>query len=526
VSRLSLTLGAYSARSIIASAQRCVNLILESNPKDAPVPYTAYPAPGLRTLSAAPVPAQARCLYRANTGDLFYVCGASVHYIDQTWGFHLLGTLTTTAGICSMADNGTTIVLVDGSPNGYQIDLTTRVMTPISAATNAPPPASLGVYEFNGGTRVDALDGFIVTNDIGKRSFRSTYLNQIIWDSLWFADKNGFSDNLVACVVQKREIWLIGERTTEIWFNAGLQDFPFAIMPGPFIQHGCNAPYSIACHNGVIYWLTQDQSGENILARGDGYKANAVSTPALVTEWSKYPRTDDAIGFCFQQNDHPYYQINFPTADKTWRYDETTQQWHEAVWTDLDGNEHRHRANCAAFAYGVNVVGDWETGTLYALDPNVFTDAGMPMVWRRGFPHLVNDGNRVSYPGFALDVQAGAADYYTSPTFDLPLRAADGTSLGLIGTPGDDGSGQLLDAGALVPRGQPLVYLRWSDDRGATWSNPIPQSLGGTGQTLSQPQWSRTGMARDRIYEAAGVIPGFFAINGAFLDPEPIKLKS
>jgi hypothetical protein len=423
----------------------------------------------------------------------------------------LLGTIATTTGICSMVDNGTDIVLVDGSAIGYQIDMTTRVMTTISAATNSPPIGSLGVYEFNGSRRVDILDGFIVAADPNTRVLRSTYLNQIVWDSLWFSDKNGYSDNIIAVVVQKREIWIIGRKTTEIWFNAGLTDFPFAIMPGPFIQHGCTAPYSIAAHNGLVYWLTEDQSGKNILARGEGYKAVPVSTPALVTEWSTYPRTDDAIGFCFQQNDHPFYQITFPTADKTWRYDESTQQWHEPVWTDNDGVEHRHRANCAAFAYSTNVVGDWETGALYALDPAEFTDAGQPMMWERGFSHLVDDGERVSYPGFALDLEAGMALGFPAATRDLPLRLPDLTSLGLIGTVGSDGGF--------------LVELSWSDDRGRTYGNPVAQTSQ-TGAFLGQMQWSRLGMARDRIFKVRGTIPGQFALNGAWLSPPPVKFKS
>ncbi len=545
MARIPLTLGSYQARSIIASAQRCCNLYQEKNPDGSPVPFTYYPCPGLRLLAVPPLPLQARCLYNTTNNSLYAVIGNGVYFVSPTWVFIKVGTITTYTGICSMVDNGTTIVLVDGSPNGYQIDLITRVMTPITAATNGPPPQSLGVYDFQGGVRVDVLDGYIITNDPGLRSFRSTYLNRITWDSLWFALKNGFSDNLVAVVVQKREIWMIGARTTEIWFNAGLSDFPFAIMPGPFIQHGCAAPYSIAAHNGLVYWLSQDQSGKNILARGEGYKATPVSTPAQVTEWSKYPSTQDAIGFCFQQNGHSFYQITFPSADKTWRYDETTQQWHEPVWTDASGNEHRHRANCAAFAYGLNVVGDWENGRLYSLDPEAYTDDGQPMMFERGFPHLVNDGSRVSYPGFMLDMEAGSATQelpretlndqtgkaftdetgdpflvtgaldpsknYLAPTPDLPLRAPDGTSLGVFGSPASDGGFE--------------VQLTWSDDRGRTYGNPVTQKSA-TGNYLGVMQWSRLGMARDRVFRVRGTIPGKFAINGAFLNPAPITWKS
>jgi hypothetical protein len=68
--------------------------------------------------------------------------------------------------------------------------------------------------------------------------------------------------------------------------------------------------------------------------------------------------------------------------------------------------------------------------------------------------------------------------------------------------------------------------LRWSDTRGRTWGQPLAQSLGATGQYLTQAQWNRLGRARDRVFEVYGVIPGRLAINGAYLDPAPIRMLS
>src|SRR5664279_4113210 len=99
-----------------------------------------------------------------------------------------------------------------------------------------------------------------------------------------------------------------------------------------------------------------------------------------------------------------FYQINFPTADTSWRFDDLTGEWAEAVWSDSNGAEHRHRAACAAWAYGTNVCADWETGALYALDAGTFTDNGAPIVRIRGFPHLVGDGDRVFYSNLLLDM--------------------------------------------------------------------------------------------------------------------------
>lgn len=494
--RIPLAQGAYSARSVIASAQRCVNLYAENNPSgtilelqsagqpspwgtgqsaEVPAPRTYYPAPGLRLLGTPPIAGPARGLYWANSGALYYVCGNTLYTVSPSWAFTTVGTIDVGSAPVSMADNGTLLGLMDGTSNGYQVTLATGAFAPISATNNSPPAGSGAVYAFYGADRVDMLDGFMLFNQPGTQNFYCTYNNEMVFDALYFAAKNGYSDPLVSVLATRREIWLIGQRTTEIWFDAGAANFPFQIVPGPFIQHGCSAKYSVAQINGAVYWLSQDQAGQNIMVRAEGYEAARVSTHAIETEWSTYSTTADAVGFCFQQNGHPFYQINFPTADRSWRYDESTQEWHEAVYVDANGVEHRHLAQCAIFAYGLNIVGDWQTGALYALDPGAYTDNGAPMQWRRGWPHLMNDGKRVGYTSFSADMQCG--------------EAPGGT-----------------------------VGLRWSDDRGRTYGNPVQQSMGATGQYLAQPKWNRLGLARDRVFELYGTIPGPFALNGAFIE--------
>lgn len=520
--RVPLTIGAYTARSVIASAQRSVNLYAEKNPADAEAPFTYYNAPGLSPLGTSPA-APGRGLYWANNGTLYYVAGDAVYSVSSDWEMTQLGTIGTTTGIVSMADNGTTLGLVDGSQDGYQIDLTTNAFSPITAATNAPGPASGGVFAFYGATRADMIDGFMLFNQPGTRNFYSTYNNEMVFDALYFAAKNGYSDKLVTVIVTRREIWLIGERTTEIWFNSGAADFPFQIMPGPFIQHGCVAANSVAQVDGAVFWLSQDQAGMNILARGEGYQAKRISTHAQEQEWSKYPTTADAQGFCFQFGGHSFYQINFPTANRSWRWDENSGQWHEAVYTDTNGNENRHRASCAAFAYGLNVMADWETGQLYSCSPEVITDNGAPMYFRRGYPHMVQDGLQVIYPGFVLDAEAATSLDTIHQPGPFPMLIGGGyPGSGVM----EAGTGVGLLSGPAPIDTSPQVFLRWSDTRGRTWGNPIPQSLGATGEYLTQAQWNRLGRARDRVFEVFGVIPGRLAINGAWLDPPPIKMAS
>src|ERR1700722_8457455 len=118
MARLALTGGSYVARSIIASAQRCVNLFPELNPKDASalVPLTHYQRPGLRQLAASPVVAPNRGLYRASQGNGYTVIGQNVYQISPTWQLTQLGALTSPGtNLVSMIDDGVTVWLVDNS---------------------------------------------------------------------------------------------------------------------------------------------------------------------------------------------------------------------------------------------------------------------------------------------------------------------------------------------------------------------------------------------------------------------------
>ena len=56
------------------------------------------------------------------------------------------------------------------------------------------------------------------------------------WDSRWFANKQSHSDLLMRAIVVRRELWLIGTDTTEVWTNTGAPDFPFGEMAGVFVD--------------------------------------------------------------------------------------------------------------------------------------------------------------------------------------------------------------------------------------------------------------------------------------------------
>jgi hypothetical protein len=467
--KLALTTGAYMAKSLVAEAQRCVNLYAEKNPQDATFPFTYYPSLGLKLLGTAPSGQGWRQLYFASNNVLYGVCGSFAYRILSDWSMTKLGNLQTSSGYVSMVDNGNYVFMVDGTTTGYTINLANDALATVNGG------------DFAGGTTVGFVDGYLVLNIPNTREWYISLVDEVNFDATDFASKAGFSDKLVGLGVAKRYVYLFGESTTEVWFDAGDTPFPFSRLPGTFIQHGCMSAASIAQMDGELYWLSQSPQGIAVICKTEQFNAAQISTFALDNEMNGYPDLNQAIGFTYQLDGHFFYVLTFPQSDKTWQFDLSTGQWNELLWLDTNGQLHRHRANCYASAYGTKVVGDWQNGNLYHWDANSYTDNGEPITRIRSFPHSVDDNSsRIRYREFIANMEVG------------------------------NGSDN-----AEVP-----VFLRWSDTRGRSWGNAIQSSLGKEGEYLTSIQFQRLGMARDRVFELSWSSPVKTALLGAWIQAE------
>lgn len=492
--RVPLLSGAYQNKSLIANAQRCVNLYLEKNidPKS-PVPVTHYQTPGSALYANAGLARATRCTYRTTIGTAYVVVGPSVYFLASNGALILVGTIADRPSQVIMSDNGLSLVMVDGD-EGWAIDLATNNFGQII------DPA------FYGASHVTFLDTFYIFNRPDTNQFyislsMATFAmltGGTAFDPLDIAAKAGNADNIVALTAVHRELWLIGELTTEVWVGTGAADFYFQLQQGAFIDHGCIAPYSLASMDVFSFWLMQDKQGKCVIVQGGGYQVKEVSTPALVTDFQAYAVVSDAIGFCFQISDHAFYCIVFPTSNITYIYDVRTEQWSQWAWTDPDSGElNRHRANCCMFANGYNLIGDWETGILWRLDAALFVDGDpndplieVPIVHTRTFPHLLGNGERVSYTQFIIDMECGTTT----------VQPAEGQTN--------------LDVA-------PQISLRWSDNRGRSYGNAVMQNAGAQGDYIRQISFWRLGMARDRMFEISWSSPFYTTLNGAFVSYEP-----
>lgn len=492
---LPLTSGAYTSESYLASAQRCVNLFPEKTPPEThpPFPTIQLVRPGLLGLGAPPAPGFGRCLYRATNGDLYAVINQTVYYIDPNWVFTPLGNvianIQTPAYMC---DDGTDIVLVDGSPQGYDVTMSTRTMLQI------------GDPNFLGSDRVDYLDTFLIFNRPGTNEWYCALSDQISFNGLFVGVKTAWPDNILCVVANERQAILFGSLKGEPWYNAGSVPFPFQLTPGVIIEQGCAAKYSPQKMDTYVYWLSQSAEGARMVMRmASNNVAQRISLHSIEAEFLKYPRVDDAIGSVHQIEGHSFYSLHFPTADRTWVYDAATEQWWEDASFDANGVQHRSHATFTAYAYGKNLALDWATGALYQINPQTFTDNGAPIPWIRSFPHYTNELKYVTMANIIADVETG-----TRPGTGEVGQFLSPWSLGF-----SSGFGPITQVAA------PTVNLRISRDGGNRYGNNRPKMGVSSGRYRTMMQWPGNGMARDWVLEFSSTAEMAGSLQGAYIDP-------
>ena len=383
---------------------------------------------------------------------------------------------TTTSG------NGTglTLTLTFGTGTGntgtYVVSASQTVSSTTLYALNfSVLPTSDGA--FAGADVVDIVDNYFVYNRPGTQQFGSSNPLSPISSALAFSSKDGAPDDLVSLIIDHRELYLLGEVSSEVWVDSGLFPFAFQRIPGTSTQHGIAAKFSIARVGNSFAYVSRNIRGQAQIMMMNGYVPTRISTHA-VEQTLTDQFVSDARAWTYQLEGHEVYVVSFPTLDLTWAYDISTGMWHKWLWVDTNNVFHRHRGNCHASFQGYNLVGDWENGNVYQLDALNYTDNGTEIRRVRRAPHLISDYQRQYFHELQVHFQPGVG---------LPNGSA------------------------------PQAMLRWSDDGGSTWSNEHWSSIGVQGAYQNRAIWRRLGQARDRIFEVVVTDPVKAVITAANL---------
>lgn len=456
----------YNLKSSNVDAQRCVNLfpeIIESGTgKEAQIAYLKS-TPGLEklfTANSGPI----RLVHVDSIGNIFVISGNTVRnasYSGGVWTVGTLGTVSTTTGIMKAASaqlgSDAVTVFVDGTANYAYLK------------TTGYPAGYFGTFGGFGypgvptATHVAFIDNYFIFNQAGTNQFFVSDFNSFSVSPLSFASSEGDPDNIVAIIANRRDLWLLNERTTEIYVNTGNADFPFERISGGFIEKGCTAKFSVAKIEGYVFWLGRDEFGQGVVYASQSLNPQRISTHAVEAAIKGYADMTTATAFTYQSGGHSFYVLNF--AEGTWVYDVSTKLWHERAYTGESSLE-RHRADVHAYcpALGIHIVGDYANNKVYKYNDDYYYDDTQALTRLRSTPHVSSELKRIFCSSFQLDAESGV---------------------------GLDGIAQGTD---------PQIMLDWSDDGGHTWSNEHWKSLGKIGEYKTRIIWRRLGVMRDRVF--------------------------
>lgn len=452
-------LGVQSKSSNVTSQQR-INMYLEIAADADKNTVTAYGTPGLTLFSdlgATPV----RGLHTLGA-YVYAIHGGTLYRIDSAGVATSKGTLLTSTGRVSMADNGAEIIIVDGA-NGYIYNVAADTLARITHA------------DFPGADTVTFNDGYFVVNKPGTGQFYlSGSYDGMTWDALDFATAESNPDNLIACIADHGELILLGDIATEFWTNTGGSDFPYSRINGAAVEWGLAARDSVARFDNSLIWLAKNRMGEVQVVRLNGYNPTRVSTFDIEAIFNGYSDIEDATGFSYLFDGHPFYQVNFNEA--SWLYDGASNAWSQLKSHGID----RQLSDMAIQYQLSTLTADYATGKIYRVSGDNYTENGSPLVAELVTKHVFANLERYSISELQVDLESG---------------------VGLATGQGSD----------------PQIMLQVSKDGGKTWGAERWADMGKIGEHKTRAKWNRLGQARNWTFRLKISDPVKRVVLGAYV---------
>lgn len=283
------------------------------------------------------------------------------------------------------------------------------------------------------------------------------------WDPLDYDYADPQVEEIVGHIVSNGQIWFMGKTRTNIWYLDDSTDFGLSPIRGVRIERGASSPDAICVVDNAVTWLASLEHGVAQVVVSRSYSPQRISTHFVEAVLAaNAPSLSSAWAVPLEEKGHEVFMLSLPAAETSLCYDASTGRWHErAAW---NGSAYSpHFAKCHLVKNGVHYTGSRSSGQICKMASDYYTDAGSAIRRLRRAPHLHKESAPLSYFSFELDI-------------DRCL--------------GPDQS-------------DPLMYLRYSDDGGKTWSAPLAVSMGETDDAYEaiRLQWNRLGTGRDRVFE-------------------------
>jgi hypothetical protein len=423
----------YTSESVLADCQICRNWYLESVESGmGKSAYVLYRTPGLATFATLPG-RSVRGTFAIN-GRMFAVVGTTLYEVMADGTYTAIGlNLPDDLSMASLAASQIQLLVASGG-NIYVFYLQNVTLNGVTvpAGTFQQVSQSNGTGPVGPISQVTYADGEFLALLSGTNKFQMSNPNDATtWSDLYVFEVSEFPENLVGMIQGFREPFFLGGGHSAFYYNSGDVNNPWQPVSGGFMEQGCAAQWSPAKLDNSFFWLGQDDRGQAMVWRANGYLPVRVSNHAIENEFNGYSTVADAIGYTYQENGHSFYVLNFPTAGKTWVYDVATGLWHDRARRNGNDFEMWHGIT-HSFAFGKHLVGDWNSGKIYQQSISILTDNGANIRRQRRAPHISSEQAWIRHAEMQVDAEVGIG-----PIPALPGQGAGPTQLQLADVSGN-----------------------------------------------------------------------------------------
>jgi len=432
-----------------------------------------FMTPGLKLIKSHATAGEGRAQY-VFRDKLYQVIKNKIYQVDSSLNRVTIGEINTEIGYVGIADNGRHIIFVDGA-QGWLWD---NVLSTFSQITSSFFPSAPQDVEILGSR-------FVVTAT-SELFYYSASNDGTNWGTLGFPlqyySVGSESGNTVGLGHVAGRMFVFAEKTTGVWYT------PQEASTSPYLRasvmdYGCAARGSIANDFGILMWLTKTPQGVGSVVITTGTQPESVSTEPIEKEFHSYSDVSDARAFLYKNDaGHIFYQINIPSANKSWMYDLL-----QRTWCGLEYKASaRSRSQNISFFNNTHYTLDYENGKMYELSENYLDDDGINIRRARVTPTLFDPKyNEMSLNRIIVDMMQGTGE-----------------------SSGEDDD--------------PVLFLRVSRDGGVSYGNQIQAKIGKIGQRMWRTEFYSLGVSRSFIFELEHYNKVPVCILGMSVDVTPI----
>lgn len=418
---LPITNGFYVSNSLPISAQECTNwyVVVESAP--ALAQETLRGTPGIEQVETSGTILQANRGCHTMAGVPYFVNGTKLYQLDQTqviptevYDLVDLGTVAGTAR-CSMADNGTQLMVLVPGGNGYIYNHVTDTFSQITDVD----------FTANGNPQfVVFVDGYFVVTTDTKKFIISALNDGLSWNALDYGTAESDPDVIVAPIVFKNQLFISGSQTFEAFQNIGGAEFPFQ-RTGLFLEKGVFSPYSLVNTQDTFMWVGGGQNESPAIWAFAGNSTQKISTVAIDFILKSLTNDQLAAIYSWTYSQNGAYFVAFALPTSTLVYDHASKRWHERK-SYIEGEQVGYRVSGITQAYNQIFCGDTIDGRIGKLNPDLFTEYSANIIRTVATQPFQANMVSISVPMLELTVESGVGNSAVNDPVIAMDRSKDG----------------------------------------------------------------------------------------------------